>query len=99
MDVADVVTGILLLVASTIPIGLGVAWYRSSRRVRELEARLSGTAIPPDARVDALERTVDTLTEQMEQLASGQEFLNRVVATQLGRAPGASSSPPVITPH
>jgi hypothetical protein len=99
MDAADVLTGILLVAGATLPIVFGVAWYHSRRRIRELEARLRETDLPADARVEALERSVDALTEQLEQLASGQEFLTRLLATQHGRLPSEPPSPQVITPH
>jgi hypothetical protein len=99
MNPRDLLGGILLWLMAVVPITLVVAWLRSRRRVRELEARLRETEIATDPRVDALARNVDALAEQMEQLASGQEFLNRLVSTQRGHLSTASASPPVVTPH
>jgi hypothetical protein len=64
--------------------------------VRELEAQLRGTDAGPDSRLDAVERNVEVMAEQMEALLNGQEFLNRLVAKQLERLP---STPPVVTPN
>jgi len=99
MDEADVLFGILVFLGATLPVGFGVAWFLSHRRVRQLEAQLRGTEISPDSRLDAVERSVELLAEQMEQLGSGQEFLNRLVSRHLERLPGTPASPPVITPH
>ena len=99
MDEAEVLMGVLLFLGATLPVGFGVAWYLSSRRVRQLEAQLRGADVGPDSRLDAVERNVDALAEQMEQLASGQDFLNRLVSKHLERLPSAPLSPPVITPH
>jgi hypothetical protein len=50
----------------------------------------------------ALEQTIDLLAGQVDQLVSGQEFLNRVLTDRLDKVarPLAPASPPVeITPH
>lgn len=80
-------------------IGFGAAWFRSSRRVRQLEDQLFA-ARRPDGRVEELERSLDTLAGQIEQLANGQEFLNRVVSGRGDRLPASSAMPEHdITPH
>jgi hypothetical protein len=71
-------------ISATANIALGIAWFRTSRRVRQLEGR------PPDlsqfddiaARV---EQAVDTLAGRVDELASGQEFLNRVLSDRLDK--------------
>ncbi len=103
MDPADVLITIILLAPSVV---LAIGWFVSARRVRQLEAVLRDVDVNPDPRTDALERTVGALTDQLEQLASGQEFLTRLIAKQSERLAGAapapppsSSPPPVSTPH
>jgi len=99
MDAADVMIVILIFLGGTLPVGFGVAWFLSSRRVRQLEEQLRGTDAGSESRLDTVERSVEAIAEQMEQLASGQEFLNRLVSKQLERLPSRPPSPPVITPH
>jgi len=65
-------------------VGFGIAWLRASRRLRQLEDRVLGTA-PPDDRAERLEQAVDSLSAQVESLASGQEFLNRVLSDRLDK--------------
>jgi hypothetical protein len=79
-------------------ITVAASFFRLRRRVRELEADLRNTDFH-DARVDALEAAVERLAAQLEQVTSGQEFLNRVAANQPARLPSPTQSPPVVTPH
>lgn len=97
MDPADILIVVAAFLGAAVPIGLGSAWYFAHRRAKELESQLQGSDFAPDDRLEALERSVATLADQVEQIASGQEFLNRLVATQLER-PGASSARE-STPH
>src|SRR3989442_15749670 len=71
-------------IALAAAVGFGVAWLRASRRLRQLEDRVLGTA-PPDDRAERLEQAVDSLSAQVESLASGQEFLNRVLSDRLDK--------------
>jgi hypothetical protein len=80
-------------------IGFGVAWYRGSQRERRLEEQLF-EGRPADGKLEDLEATIDAMARQMEQLTSGQEFLNRVVAERVERLPAPSSKPERdVTPH
>jgi len=79
-------------------IGLGIALFRAARRVRRLERETPGEST--DRRVAQLEEAVDSMGAQLDQLASGQEFLNRMVAKERERAPNRLIEPrPEITPH
>ena len=88
-------------ISLTANLGMLIGWIRSIRRVRRLEDHLF---LPPqqgseDRRVDRLEQVIDTLSGQMDQLANGQEFLNRVVAERLERQPRPHEREPEVTPH
>lgn len=86
-------------VSATANVGLAVAWFRSARLARRLESRLLGVGQPED-RADRFERAVESLAVQVDQLASGQEFLNRVMAERLDKlARGLPVPEPEITPH
>jgi cell division protein FtsB len=79
MNTDFAILAIMLAVSVTTNLALVVGWFRASRRASRLEAP------PPeprrvDDRTEQLERTIDALTAQIDQLASGQEFINRVIA-------------------
>ena len=99
MDEEELLMAVLVFSGTLLTPIFGVAWFRARRRLRELETRLRVAEPPADVRVEALERSVDALTEQLEQLASGQEFLSRLLANQHGRLPSEPPSPQIITPH
>ena len=41
--------------------------------------------LPPDERIERLEHVIEGLASQVDQLASGQDLLNRVVAERLDK--------------
>ena len=98
MDPADVLIIAALVLGTALPIGLGSAWYHARRRARELEMRLRGGEYTSDERVEALERQMAALTEQLDQVASGQEFLARLVTRRVEQLPDVPP-PRVTTPH
>lgn len=69
-------------------LALLVGWTRSSRRARRFERHLLEHDPPAvdDGRTERTERALDALSAQVDQLASGQEFLNRVISERLERA-------------
>jgi len=87
-------------ISLTSNIALFIAWMRTGRRMRQLENR-DVRGMPVDAdRAERLERTVESLASQVDQLASGQEFLNRLVAERLVRSSQPLAPPErPITPH
>jgi hypothetical protein len=99
---------ILLLffgISITANVGLLVAWLGSKRRLRRLEERVLNVGSPRDSddrdeRAARLEQVVEGLTVQIEQIASAQEFLSRVITNRLER-PGAAHPPvpKVVTPR
>lgn len=87
-------------ISLTANLGMLVGWIRAIRRVKRLEDHLflSQSSAGDDRRVDRLEQSLDALSGQMDQLANGQEFLNRVVSERLER-PRAYEPEREITPH
>jgi Mg2+ and Co2+ transporter CorA len=75
-----------------------VALWRTARHVKRLERRDQAPA-PPDERAERLEQLVDSLTVQVEQLASGQDFLNRVVSERLDKIARGLPAPDAGTPQ
>ena len=87
-------------ISLTANVALFIAWFRASRRVRYLENRDVGPSPAHDDRSDRLERSVESLASQVDQLASGQEFLNRLVAERLVKAAHPLAMPErPVTPH
>ena len=97
MDDADIAIVLGIILGTAVPIVLGMLWYNARRRLKELETRLRLGDPVSDDRVDALARQVEGLAEQLDQVASGQEFLNRLIARQLERP--QAQPPLVVTPH
>lgn len=67
-------------------IGFAAAWYRSSRRVRELEDRML-QALSPRTSQEPVGDTLDGLVARMDDIANGQDFMNRVLSERLGKLP------------
>lgn len=86
---------IFLAISATLNVTIGFSWFRAQRRVRRLENRLLDPQPQlDDRREDRIENSIDALSAQVDQLASGQEFLNRVMAERLERL-----NRPEVTPH
>lgn len=95
---------IVLIASLATNVALAIGWLRSSRRALRLEERQSREIA--DSRVEELQQMVTVLADQMDQVASGQEFLDRVLAERLGKLPPHAARPdagttsrPAITPH
>jgi len=85
-------------ISMTVNVALAVSWFRSSRRVRRLEE--GATPRGDDRRIERIEQAVDALAAQVDQLAGGQDFLNRVVAERQERRARRLSEPvPEHTPR
>ena len=73
-----------------------VGWWRASRRVRSLE----GLALNPGTQEDAtrrLEQVVEGLASQLDELASGQDFLQRVLTNKVAARSQPAAEPPKVT--
>jgi hypothetical protein len=97
----DLAWSAALACAALVPttIGFAVAWFRTTKRMRQLENQLA--RMPEhDERAERLEQIVDSLASQIDQLANGQEFFNRVITDKLDKVGRLAIEPPkVITPH
>jgi len=77
---------VFFAISATLNVAMGFGWIRSSLRARRFEKRLLTPPPPPtDAATEQLERTVESLAAQVDQLHSGQEFLNRVLTERFNR--------------
>ncbi len=96
-------TAILLFmfaVSATSAVGLGVAWIRTSMRLRKLEDRLLEGGSRSDDTAERLERVVESLAAQVDQLTSSQDFMNRVLTERLDKLGKALPAPePESTPR
>ena len=78
---------VLFAISMTANVGLGIAWFRASRRVNRLEV---GKQAPShlamsDERLDRVEALIESLASQVDQLQSSQEFVNRLITNKPGR--------------
>lgn len=80
-----------LIVSVCVNVVLGLGWLRSSRRALRLEERQAREIADP--RIDELHHIVTALADQMDQVASGQEFLDRVLVERLGKLPASPARP------
>ena len=90
---------VFFTVSAALNVGLGIAWFSAFRRLRRLERR-EEALLEPDERSIHLERALESLAGQVDQLANAQEFLNRVIAERKAALPLGRVEPPNdITPH
>jgi hypothetical protein len=86
-------------ISLTANVALLVGLLRSSLRARRWEKASLPAPRTDDEHVERLERAVDALTSQVDQIASSQEFLSRLVAERLDKlarlpaAPQADAKP------
>ena len=95
MDPSSFLLGALLVSAKVVgigAIGFGIAWWRASKRVRQLEAERRLDPQPLLERMDRLEGTLDSMGAALERLAAGQNDLQRRLAPPSTNAE-ASRSP------
>lgn len=80
-------------VSLTANVALLVGLLRSSVRARRWEKAALPVPRTDDEQVERLERAVDALSGQVDQLASSQEFLSRLVTERLERPARLPASP------
>lgn len=86
--------------ATTVAVTFGIAWFRSLRRVRELERYLLQREELEMRMPDDVARRLDEVGAQVDRLAEGQDFLSRLVAEgRLNLPRAAGEQPRAITPH
>lgn len=96
MDEDLAITFVFLAISVTLNLALLVGWFRASRRAFRFERRLFSSPVADDRRVEHLESVLDSVASQVDRLASGQEFLSRVVGERSARQPERLQ---VETPH
>ncbi|MEI2721581.1 MAG: hypothetical protein V9E87_15900 [Gemmatimonadales bacterium] len=96
MDEDLAITFVFLAISVTLNLALLVGWFRASRRASRFERRLFSSPVADDRRVEHLESVLDSVASQVDRLASGQEFLSRVVGERSARQPERLQ---VETPH
>lgn len=73
---------VFFAVSATVNVGLAIAWYRTNKRLRQVENRPAALAqieeIP--SRVDA---ALDAMAARLEEVAGAQDFMNRVMIERL----------------
>jgi hypothetical protein len=79
-------------ISVTANIAMGIAWFRTSRRVRQLENRHPDLS-QLDEIATRVEQAVDALAGRVDELANGQEFLNRVLSDRLDKLSRALPAP------
>lgn len=79
-------------ISVTANVTLGIAWFRTSRRVRQLENRHPDLSQVDDI-ATRVEQAVDALAGRVDELANGQEFLNRVLSDRLDKLSRALPAP------
>ena len=79
-------------ISVTANVALGIAWFRTSRRARNLENRHPDLSQFDDV-ATRVEQAVDALAGRVDELANGQEFLNRVLSDRLDKLGRALPAP------
>ena len=83
---------VVFAVSATVNLGLAIAWFRTNKRLRQLENRPVALAqieeIP--TRVDA---ALDAMAARLDEVAGAQDFMNRVVIERLEKLNRALPAP------
>ena len=67
-------------------VGFAVAWYRASRHAHELENRILQALSGRTSQEPATE-VLDDLSHRIDDIANGQDFMNRVLSERLSKLP------------
>jgi len=75
---------IAFAVSATVNVGLAISWYRTNKRLKQVEGRPMAVAQIDElaSRVDA---TLDTVAARLDEFASAQDFMNRVLVERLDK--------------
>lgn len=75
---------VVFAVSATVNVGLAISWYRTNKRLKQLESRPMAVAQIDElaGRVDA---TLDTVAARLDEFASAQDFMNRVLVERLDK--------------
>ena len=81
MEPSSFLLGALLVSAKALGIGalgFGIAWWRASKRIRQLEADRQLDPQPLLDRMDRLEGSLDSMAAALERLTAGQSEQRRL---------------------
>ena len=90
MDPSSFLLGALLVTAKVVgigAIGFGIAWWRATKRIRQLEAERRVDPQLLVERMDRLEGTLDSMAAAMERLAAGQSDVQRRLEPRSTKSP------------
>ncbi len=79
-------------ISVTVNIALGLAWFSARRRARRLETRPVDLS-QLDELIGRFDTSNDAIVARLEDLASSQEFMNRVLTGRLDRLGRALPAP------
>jgi hypothetical protein len=79
-------------ISVTVNIAFGLAWFSARRRVRRLETRPVDLS-QLDELIGRIDTSNDAIVARLEDLASSQEFMNRVLTDRLDRLGRALPAP------
>lgn len=79
-------------ISVTLNIALAVAWFGARRRARRLETRPVDLSKLDDL-ISRLEMSNDAIVGRLEDVAGGQDFMNRVLTDRLDRLGRALPAP------
>jgi hypothetical protein len=100
--VSDTVFSLLLVtsgVFAATTVGFAVAWLRAREHAIRAEPRV-GPVPEGDARMARLEQAMETMAVEVERMAEGQQFVDRLLAQRTDRERDGSVRPPcVATPR
>jgi hypothetical protein len=74
---------IVIAISLVANVGLALGWFLSNRRLRQREARNLGLGPTDDQRTVELAHSIQALAAQVDELAAGQDFLNRVITDKV----------------
>jgi hypothetical protein len=86
-----------LAVTAPLLIVCALGWWRASRRARWLETQVL-PASDRDAAAQRLEQVVEGLASQVNELADGHDFLQRILTKRTATPPAILDQPRAATP-
>ena len=86
-----------LAVTAPLLVVCAIGWWRTSRRVRALEAQQLNP-FGQDTAAQRLEQVVESLSSQLNELANSQDFLQRMFVNKAAERSAAVPAPKAVTP-
>ena len=86
-----------LAVTAPLLVVCAIGWWRTSRRVRALEAQQLNPS-GQDTAAQRLEQVVEGLSSQLNELANSQDFLQRMLVNKAAERSASVPAPKAVTP-